>query len=283
MRNLGGSKGEKRSERNPTSVISVRLLISPVLTLPNADGTISILIILHDITERKQAELKLKESEQQLHQLSSKLLSAQEDERRRIALEVHDVLGSALSAIKFKMEDIIQRIHGIPVRQVIEGLENIFPVITGAIEDVRRIQIDLRPPILDDLGIVSTLSWFCRRFEQIYSGIEIEKSFTLREEEVPEPLKISLLRVTQEAMHNIVKHARADKVHIGLRKIDGALELFIRDNGEGFDPENLYHREISKTGMGLSSMKERTEISGGSFSIESSKGKGTVIRAVWPV
>ena len=83
-------------------------------------------------------------------------------------------------------------------------------------------------------------------------------------------------------MNNIGKHARADLVHLGLRKIDGAIELCIRDNGEGFDLDSLSSKEISKKGLGLLSMKERVEFSGGSFSIESAKGKGTVIRAVWP-
>ncbi len=84
-------------------------------------------------------------------------------------------------------------------------------------------------------------------------------------------------------MNNIGKHAKADLVRLGLRKVNGTIELSIEDNGEGFDPESLFSREISKKGLGLSSMKERVEFSDGSFSIESAKGQGTVIRAVWPV
>ena len=84
-------------------------------------------------------------------------------------------------------------------------------------------------------------------------------------------------------MNNIGKHAKADSVYLGLQKFDGVIELCIKDNGEGFDPESLSSRDSSKKGLGLSSMKERVEFSGGSFSIESVKGKGTVIRAVWPI
>ena len=94
---------------------------------------------------------------------------------------------------------------------------------------------------------------------------------------MPDHLKIVLFRITQEAMNNIGKHAQADSVYLGLRKVDGTIELCIRDDGNGFDPESLSSREISKKGMGLSSMKERVEFSGGSFSIDSVQGKGTVI------
>ena len=168
-------------------------------------------------------------------------------------------------------------------RTISKPLETLIPLIQETIEEARRIQADLRPPLLDDLGIVATLSWFCRRFKTVYSGIEIEQAITVREEEIPDQLKIALFRIIQEAMNNIGKHAKADSVYLGLQKLDDAFELCIKDNGEGFDPESLSSRDISKKGLGLSSMKERIEFSGGIFSIDSAKGKGTVIRAVWPI
>ncbi len=238
-----------------------------------------------EIAERLKMEQALQESKKQLRILASQILSAQENERKRIALEVHDVLGSSLSAIKFKAEEALGHLpkDGTLNRAISKPLETLIPLIKDTIEEARRIQADLRPPLLDDLGILATLSWFCRRFETIYSGIEVEQAITIREEEVPDHLKIVLFRITQEAMNNIGKHAKADSVYLGLRKVDGAIELCIKDNGEGFDPESLSSREISKKGLGLSSMKERIEFSGGSFSIDSVKGKGTVIRAVWPI
>ena len=247
---------------------------------------------MSDTTENKRAEEELRKSRAELllvnetlRYLSSRLVTVQEDERKRISQDIHDVLGSSLSAIKFKVEEVLLRLpkDGTLDISISKSLESLIPFIRDTIEETRRIQTDLRPPILDDLGIVATLSWFCRRFKTIYSGIKVKKAVTIREEEVPDHLKIVLFRITQEATNNIGKYAKADLVHLGLRKAGGTIELSIKDNGEGFDLESLSSREISKKGLGLSSMKERVEFSGGSFSIESAKGKGTVIRAVWPV
>jgi PAS domain S-box-containing protein len=239
--------------------------------------------IIREITELKRVENELRCSQEILRTLASRTLSAQEDERKRIALEVHDALGSSLSAIKFKVEEVLLRLRkdGTADGSISESLKPLIPFIQDTIEETRRIQSELRPPILDDLGIVATLSWLCRRFRTIYSGIRVEQAVTIRDEDVPDHLKLSLLRIAQEAMNNISKYAQADSVYLGLRKVDDAIELSIRDNGVGFDPESLSHREITKKGLGLSSMKERVEFSGGSFSVESAIGKGTVIKATW--
>ncbi len=239
--------------------------------------------LIIEIAERQRAEEALLESEKQLRFLAAKILTSQENERKRIALDVHDILGSSLSAIKFKVEEVLYQIPEDQNPNICKPLEVLIPVIQETIEAARRIQSDLRPPLLDDLGVLATFSWFCRRFQTIYSNIRIEQTITILEEEVPDPLKIGIFRITQEAMNNIVKHAQADIVHLGLRKVDGALELTIQDNGKGFDPESLSIVEGSKKGLGLSSMKERTQFSGGLFFIESTPGKGTVIKAQWPV
>ena len=206
-----------------------------------------------EITERLKMEQALQKSREQLRILASQILSAQEIERKRVALEVHDVLGSSLSAIKFKAEEALGHLpqDGTLNTAVSKPLETLIPLIKETIEEARRIQSDLRPPLLDDLGILPTLSWFCRRFETIYSGIEVEQAVTLREEEVPDHLKIVLFRVTQEALNNIGKYAKADSVYLGLRKVDGVLELCIKDNGEGFDPESLSSRDNSTKRLGF--------------------------------
>jgi signal transduction histidine kinase len=109
--------------------------------------------------------------------------------------------------------------------------------------------------LLDDLGIIATISWFCREFERLYSDIRIEKEINIEEREVPDSLKTVIFRILQEALHNVAKHAKAGLVRVALTKADD--------------------------GFGLTSMKERAELSGGSFTIESTPGAGTTIRASW--
>jgi PAS domain S-box-containing protein len=235
-----------------------------------------------DITERKRAEEALRESESRLRSLSSQLLTVQENERKRIAREIHDGIGQILTAIKFKVEDITQQMSKGKAYVKEKSLEPIIPLIQESIEEVRRIQMDLRPSTLDDLGILATTDWFCREFQKIYSTIHIEKLINIHENEVPAHLRTAIFRVMQEALNNIAKHSKADLVHLSLQKTDGTIELAIQDNGMGFNLMEVLSVEGSKRGLGLTSMRERTELSGGSFVIESTRGRGTVIRALWP-
>jgi signal transduction histidine kinase len=235
-----------------------------------------------DITERKRTEEALTESEKRLRSLSSQLLVAQEKERKLIAQEIHDSIGAALAATKFKVEDVITKV-GENRPETRAALGSILPMLQEVIQEARRIQMALRPSILDDLGILATISWFCREFESIHSHINIRQEINIEESKVPDSLKTVIYRVLQEAMNNIAKHSKADRINLLLRKMDGAIELGIEDNGEGFDPEEALARIGTNRGFGLSSMRERTELSGGSFSIKSSKGAGTVIKAMWPI
>jgi PAS domain S-box-containing protein len=235
-----------------------------------------------DITERKRTEEALTESEKRLRSLSSQLLVTQEKERKLVAQEIHDSIGASLAATKFKVENIITKI-GENRPQTRAALGSILPMLQEVIQEARRIQMALRPSILDDLGILATISWFCREFESTYSHINIRQEINIEESEVPDSLKTVIYRVLQEAMNNIAKHSKADRINLLLRKMDGAIELGIEDNGEGFDPEEALARIGTNRGLGLSSMRERAELSGGSFSIKSSKGAGTVIKAMWPI
>jgi len=229
-----------------------------------------------DITERKRADEALWESENRLRHLSSELLKAQEKERKRISQELHDSIGQALAATKFTLERKLRQMNKGTVPPGIL-LEDVISMIQGTMEESRRISMDLWPSILDDLGILPAISWFCRNFETIYPGISIEKKIDVEEKEVPASLKIVIYRILQEALNNIVKHSKADRAHLVFRKNEDAIELLIKDNGLGFDPQTC------GKGLGLSSMRERVELSGGSFLIESFMGAGTTIKAIWAI
>ena len=236
-----------------------------------------------EIRDRERAEEELRSSEKELRLLSAQLLTAQEDERRRISRELHDTIGQSLSAVKFTVENVLQEIGEEGSGTAVQTLESAIRMVQGSVEEVRRIQKNLRPPTLDDLGLLATISWFCREFEGVYSDIRIEREVDLKEEHLPGPLKIVIYRVMQEALNNVAKHSRTKAVRLALRKNDGRIEIEIQDNGVGFDPKEVFSRNESERGLGLFSMKERTELSEGRFSVEAARGTGTTILASWPV
>jgi len=210
-----------------------------------------------------------------LKYLSAQLLITQEKERKLIANEIHDSLGSSLGTIKFRVEQVLQK-------GGIGDPENIIPSIQKALEESRRIQMALRPSTLDDLGILPTLNWFCREFQETYSSIHIETQFNIEEKVVPDSLKTVIYRICQEAFNNIAKHSKAKVATLSLRKTD-QIELVIEDDGQGFSPVEKLSAENHNRGLGLTSMRERAELSGGLFAIESIHGSGTAIRVSWPL
>ncbi len=232
-----------------------------------------------DITERKQAEETLQKSEKELRFLASRLLTAQENERKRIARDLHDSICQSLAAFKITVEDTLHQMNQDTL--AFKSLETLPRVLQQTIGEIRRIITNLRPSVLDNLGILITISWLCREFMKTHNGIRIEEQFSIKESEVPEPLKVVIYRVLQEALNNIAKHSKAHLVHLSLRKTDETIELAIKDNGLGFDLEDVLPREDLRTGIGLTSMRERIELSGGTFAIKSISGRGTAIRALW--
>ena len=251
-----------------------------VQLLTREDQVVGFQAIARDITARKAAEESLKSSEERLKYLSTELLATQERERREIAKDLHDSIGSSLAAIKYKIESAL------PIEKEDKALFALLnPLVTwvqDAIKEVRRICQNLRPAVLDDLGLVVTLSWFCREFESTYP-VSVQIQTDIKENDVPEPLKIVIFRIMQEAMNNSAKYSRADLIILRLIKKDETIELDIEDNGQGFDLDEVASRMGSQKGLGLISMKERTEVSGGTFSLRSTIGSGTSIKAIWPV
>jgi signal transduction histidine kinase/DNA-binding response OmpR family regulator len=228
--------------------------------------------------ELAKTMLDLRDSQEELRSLATRLLHAQEDERKRIAREMHDSIGSSLSAVKFCLENAAKKAEEGSADPKAFGM--LAKAMEHAIDESRRIMTDLRPSILDDLGILATINWFCRRYETIYSGISVEKEVRIREDQVPEHLKIILFRIMQEAMNNAAKYSKAGKINVVLALECGCLELRIQDDGVGFEPGDVVAR--GDTGrLGLTSMRERAELSGGRFELRSTLGAGTKIMACW--
>jgi len=239
--------------------------------------------IVSDMTKRRDAELALRESGKELRILSNQLLSAEEKERKRIARELHDGIGQALSAIKFSVENYLRQRGNEADHSGLNSLTAVIPLTQKTIEEVRRIVKDLRPSILDDLGILATITWFCREFQHVYAGIRIKREIDIQEDDIPSPLKTVMYRILQEALNNVAKHSQANLVQLFLQKSNSVIELTIQDNGKGFDLAKKIALKPSQRGFGLASMRERAELSGAAFDLVSTIGKGTVIRMAWDV
>lgn len=250
-------------------------------SLINYDGKPAISGIVADMTTRKQAEDALRQSDKELRILSNQLLSAEEKESKRMARELHDGIGQSLSAIKFSVENTLSELNDRSDLSDLAGLEAVIPLIQKTIEEVRRIVKDLRPSILDDLGILATIAWFCREFQTVYSNIQIKTQIDITENDIPLPLKTTIYRVLQEALNNVAKHSEADGVQLFLYKRSDEIALTVIDNGRGFNLENTISLTPSQRGFGLASMRERAQLSGGRFDICSDIGEGTTIRVVW--
>ncbi|MCX5916659.1 MAG: VTT domain-containing protein, partial [Deltaproteobacteria bacterium] len=131
--------------------------------------------------------------------------------------------------------------------------------------------------------VLATISWFCREFQKANPAIRIETKIHIQENDVANPVKTVIYRVMQEAFNNISKHSKANLVNLTLQKEENKIEFIIQDHGQGFDLNAVYSLKSSEKGLGLAGMKERTFLSGGSFSIQSTRGIGTTIRASWPI
>lgn len=230
----------------------------------------------------RERTAELGKTNEDLRRISGKLLSAQEEERKKIAGDVHDIIGSCLAGIKYKVEKTLTKV-GETSKDVTESLQAVIPMVEEIIGECRRIQQELRPPMLDELGLRAALSWFFKRFQSIYTGFNVEFDNHFEENDIPDSLKIIIYRILQEAMNNIAKHSKANLVHFSLQKSDNNLELLIRDNGRGFNLEEISSPDRPRSGLGLTSLRERIELSGGSFAMESKEGKGTTINASWPL
>jgi len=227
-----------------------------------------------DITERKLAQ-------DALQMFSRHLIDAQEDERRRIARELHDQIGQVLTAVKMNLHTV-QRVCG--VSEAGSYIRDNIEAVDEALRMVRDLSVDLRPPILDDLGLVTALRWYVERYRK-RTGLEVEVSIELtnQNERFPRDLETACFRIAQEALTNIVRHARATQVSLQLAKHGNVLLLSVKDNGIGFDAKSLRTRAPRVATLGLISMQERAHAAGGTIDIESAASRGTEVRFRLPL
>ena len=263
--------GEIRLQSRKGAPLPVRLSLNPL----HPGGTRAVCLIASDLSAAKRAERELRASSEQSRNLASRLLSVREEERTRIAREIHDELGQSLTAVKIDLAWLAGRLPrgNVPM---LERIHSTLELADSIIQSVRRISTELRPGILD-LGLVAAVEWQTQEFQD-RTGIRCQLRLPALEV-VAADVSTALFRILQETFTNVARHSRATRVEVVLQKERDRLVLAIRDNGRGFD-----QADPSLSGsLGLVGMQERAAMLGGGVSISSAPGKGTSVIAWIPL
>ncbi len=263
-------------ERPDGSCLTVLVNIAPLRN--GAGELIGAMNCFQDITERKQAAKELEEMNHQLRFLSHRLFQIQEEERRHLARELHDEIGQTLTAAKINTEMLRA---AVPPDLAARLNEN-ATILDRLLQQTRQISLDLRPPLLDDLGLVPALRWYVNQQAE-RSGLEAEFSADPLADDVPPHIRIVCFRLAQEAITNVVRHADAKTLMVELRRADTFLHLIVRDDGEGFDVAAAKARAEQGASLGLLGLTERAALAGGGVHVSSSPGEGTTVEILLPV
>ncbi|MBI3853290.1 MAG: PAS domain-containing protein [Verrucomicrobia bacterium] len=233
-----------------------------------------------DVTERKEAESKLQDYSERLQTLSRRLLEAQESERRHIARELHDEIGQSLTALKINLQAAQRQCEA---AGAVTALEEGIGIVDQVLQQVRNLSVDLHPSILDDLGLVAALRWYLDRQSQLAGFIAQFEAVRFNSPLSPE-LVTACFRIAQEALTNVVRHAKAKQVRLELRQQGEELKLAVCDDGVGFDVVAARKRAVrGASSLGLLGMEERVSLIGGRIEFKSTPKKGTEVCAWFPL
>jgi signal transduction histidine kinase len=260
--------GQLRDGRIQTTSISAEVI--------QVGGEACLLAVATDITERKDAEEKARRSRAELRALAARLLLVREEERTRIAREIHDELGQALTGLKLDLAWLQPRIDD--RGELSEWVRSIIQRVDSTMESVRRIATDLRPSILDHLGLVAAIEWQAQEFER-RTGVTASVRTNTPDVAVDEVRATAVFRMLQETLTNVARHARATRVDIELTVGNLDLALDVRDNGRGITPAEI----AGGRSLGLVGLRERAIACGGLVSIRGTPGQGTHVAVRVPL
>jgi signal transduction histidine kinase len=289
----------RKSDKN-TSMICVPLkadnrylgLLSALNTYPYffADDQIDILAALADqaaaaLSATKQSKtprrMSNSEFEKELERVTTKCLQSQEAERKRISRELHDNTAQSLTHLVIRLQKLNASLPE-ESQEIRSSLSKLISMAERTLEEVHEMAFQMRPAILEDLGLSETINWYLSHYVGTATFV-VDFTSTKKEEKLPPHVEIAVLRIVQEALTNIRKYAKASEVHVDLSPKEDELILTIHDNGEGFDVEKTFGESAEKKSLGLMGMQERAELLGGSLEILSHPGEGTKITAVIPL
>lgn len=259
---------------NEGNEFPVEMSIIPI----KQDHTEFFCAFIRDISNRKKSEAELEESYKAIRKLTAHLQNIREEERTHMAREIHDELGQHLTVLKMDISWLSKKINRSADDVAKEKIKDLLNIIDGTIKTVRRISTELRPSLLDDLGLVAALEWQLGEFEK-RSGIKTNFKEPGEEIQLASAVKTGLFRIFQESLTNVARHAGASKVKVSLVQTQSSVELNITDNGKGFDKLKI----ADKRTLGLLGMRERTAMIGGTYDIISTPGKGTTVVVTIPL
>jgi signal transduction histidine kinase len=274
-------RANKQLSSQSEELIEHRERLAELVEKRTAELTAANALVHAEAAERLQTCEALKKTEEQLLDLSSKLLRAQEIERQRISMELHDELGQALSVMKLRIR-VVER--GLQEDQSVirEECEEVLDYIDETIENVRRLSLDLSPTILEDLGLTSALCWLVGNFTRI-ADMEITSDIVVIDHLFPQIHWITIYRVMQEALTNTGKHSHAENVSVIVRHHEEKVIFSVEDDGIGFDLKQALLKKSTEKGLGLATMTERVRVLGGVIDLWSEEGQGTRIVFSVPV
>ncbi len=250
-----------------------------VAPIRNAEGLIvGAVVVNEDVTERVRAQKALRESADRLQHLSRRLLKVQEEERRHLARELHDEFGQILATITLHLHAA----RGLAGAAARPRLDECAALLQQAGEQVRSLALELRPTMLDTLGLEATLRWLAEQHQK-RTGAEVRLLGHLAGPPLAPDLSIACFRVVQEALTNVVRHAAAGHVWIELSESENTLEVVVRDDGIGFEVTPTQEKAARRGGLGLLGMAERAQLLGGALHVESEPGRGAQIRVSFPL
>ena len=270
----GAAVFETRHRRKNGSTFPVESSVRAV----ELGGAKYYLSILRDVTQRKQAEERLVKYQRRLRSLGAKLAVAEEQERQRIAADLHDDVGQTLSVAKMKLQAFratLPPAAGAP-------LEEIEDLISRAVRSTRSLLYDLSPPVLYELGLEAAIEWLAEKAQLEYK-LEAAVDDDRQAKPLSDEIRGILFRAVQEALHNTAKHAEAKHVRITSRREDARIRIEIVDDGKGFDPEKAQQPRDASAAFGLFHIRERLDYVGGRIEIHSQPGCGTRIVLVAPL
>jgi signal transduction histidine kinase/DNA-binding response OmpR family regulator len=227
-----------------------------------------------EVNQRIRAEEALREYSERLQSLSRQLLHAQETERRHLARELHDEIGQALTALKINLQGLHRSLGNSPLTG---RLDDSIGIVERTLDQVRNLSLDLRPSMLDDLGLIAALRWYLDR-QALRAGLSVQAVLDPLTRALDPEVETACFRLVQEAVTNIVRHAHARLVRVEMHQSDAGLELVVRDDGAGFDVAAARERAAQGASLGLLGMQERVTLLGGVCDITSTPGQGTTVQ-----